>query len=367
MFDWIPLPIYTNVFYHLLLVMTLVVGHHCMSYNIRNQQSITTLGYIGFFIMVFILFYMGLRPVSGRFFGDMGTYNKIYIGYQRGEPYRAGGDVLFHRFMWLSSKVMSAKQFFLLVDIIYILPMYWFSRVYFKKYWFFGLFMFFASFSFWSYGTNGIRNGMATSLFLAGLCFYPKRKLLMYGFFALSFYMHASLVIPIAAFLTTHFLLKKPKLIFIIWLICIPLSLVGGSTWGALFESFGLFEERTQGYLTGGEKFMDQFDQTGFRWDFLLYSSTAIIAGWYFIIKKKLEDSFYNHLFGVYAIANAFWILVINAAFSNRFAYLSWFLMGAVIIYPLAKYDILKDQYKILGAILILYFMFTYLLNVILG
>lgn len=365
MFDWIPLPIYTNVFYHLMLVMTIVVGHHSITYDLRNLKSIETLSYLGFFLLVFVIFYMGLRPVSGLYFGDMSTYNKIFLGYQRGNPYREEGDVLFHRFMWFSSKLMSSKQFFLLVDVIYIVPMYWFSRVYFKKYWFFGLFMFFASFSFWSYGTNGIRNGMGTSLFLLGLCFYRK-KIWMYAFFALGFFMHASLIIPIAAFLVSKFLLNKPKLILGIWLVCIPLSLVGGSTWGALFESLGLFEERTQGYLTGGEQYMDQFSQTGFRWDFLLYSSTAIFAGWYFIIKKKLEDSFYNHLFGVYAIANAFWILVIEAAFSNRFAYLSWFLMGAVIIYPLAKYDMMKNQYKVLGAIAFLYFIFTYLLLVLL-
>lgn len=346
--------------------MTIVVGHHSITYDLRNPKSIETLSYIGFFLLVFVVFYMGLRPVSGRYFVDMATYHNIYLDYQLGAPYRTSGDVFFHRFMWFSSKLMSSKQFFLLVDVIYIVPMYWFSRVYFKKYWFFGLFMFFASFSFWSYGTNGIRNGMGTSLFLWGLCFYRK-KIWMYAFFALGFFMHASLIVPIAAFLVSKFLLKKPKLILGIWLVCIPLSLVGGSAWGALFESFGLFQERTQGYLTGGEKFMDQFDQTGFRWDFLLYSSTAIIAGWYFIIKKKLEDSFYNHLFGVYAIANAFWVLVIEAAFSNRFAYLSWFLMGAVIIYPLAKYDMMKNQYKVLGAIVFLYFIFTYLLNVILG
>lgn len=348
-----------------MLVMTLIISHNAISYDLRNKKRIVDLSYIGLFLMLFTVFYMGLRPTSFAF-GDMGIYSKKFLAYQRGESLKMNGDVLFGYFMWYSSKIMSERIFFFLVDVLYVLPMYLFSRKYFGKYWFFGLFMFMASFSFWSYGTNGIRNGLATSLFLLGLCFYEKRKIWMYIFFALGFYMHASLIIPIAAFVVSKFLIKRPQFIFIIWLVSIPLSLVGGSSWGALFESFGLFEDRTQGYLTGGEKFMDQFAQTGFRWDFLAYSSTAIIAGWYFIIKKKLEDQFYIHLFGIFAIANAFWILVIEAAFSNRFAYLSWFLMGAVIIYPIAKYDMMKNQYKVLGAIVFLYFMFTYFLNVIL-
>ena len=85
-------------------------------------------------------------------------------------------------------------------------------------------------------------------------------------------------------------------------------------------------------------------------------------AGWYFIFKKKIEDKFYTHLFGTYMIANAFWILVIRANFSNRFAYLSWFMMGAVIAYPMLKYKMWPDQHKILTITIFIYFMFTYLL-----
>ncbi|MGB6084290.1 EpsG family protein [Moheibacter sp.] len=366
MFDWIPLPIYTDLFYHIMLVITLFVGIHAISFDLRNKKRITEFSYIGFILVIFVILYMGFRPVSGRYFGDMSTYNSAYANLQAGGKIESKKEFLFHYFMWFCSQFISAKQFFLLVDILYILPMYLFSKKYFQKYWFFGLFIFFASFSFWAAGTNGLRTGLATSFFIWGLCYYGNKKILMYFLFVLGFLMHNSLIITISAFVVAIFLIRKPKYIFFIWMLTIPLSLAGGSAWGVFFENLGLFEDRTKGYLTGGDIYMDQFSKTGFRWDFLLYSSTAIIAGWYFIIKKKLEDKFYIHLFGIYAIANAFWILVIEAAFSNRFAYLSWFLMGAVIIYPLAKYDMMKNQYKVLGAIVFLYFMFTYFLNVVL-
>jgi len=182
----------------------------------------------------------------------------------------------------------------------------------------------------------------------------------MYACFLLSFFIHSSLLIPIAAFAVSA-LQKNPRLYLYVWLASIPLSLVAGSFWESFFSSLG-FEDRTSGYLTNNEEALQQFSQTGFRWDFVLYSASGIIAGYYFIFKKNIKDNFYIHLFGIYAIANAFWILVIRAAFSNRFAYLSWFLLAAVIAYPMLKYKIWTDQYRILGTIIFVYFLFTYIM-----
>lgn len=365
MFDWVPLPIYTPVYYHFMMTATVFVGIHALSFDLQNKNRLSEIRILGIFTFIFILIYMGLRPISGRYFGDMGTYSKYFLEYKRGIPIRESGDWLFHNFMWFSAKIMSVKLFFLLVDFIYMLPMYLFSKKHFKSVWPFCFILLIGSFSFWPYGTNGIRNGMATSLFIWGLVYYNYRKILMYLFFGLSFFMHASLIIPITAFIISYFLIKKPKLLLYIWLAAIPLSLTGGNTWNTFFESLGILEDRAQGYLIDGDKFGEQFSQTGFRWDFLFYSATGIFAGYYFIIKKKLKDKFYIHLFGVYAIANAFWILVITAAFSNRFAYLSWFLLAPVIIYPLCKYNIVKNQYKVLGAVVFLYFLFTYIMFLI--
>lgn len=303
---------------------------------------------------------MGLRPVSGWIFGDMVLYNKIYIDYQNGNDFEEKGDRLFYWFLRSCARIMDAKYFFLAIDVLYIIPMYLFAKKYFKRYWFFCFFMLMASFSFWTYGTNGLRNGLATSFFLWGLVYYKDKKWLMYTFFVLGFMMHKSLFITLAAFTVAYFLREKPKLILAGWLAAIPVSLVSGSFWNNFFENLGVFSDRSEQYLSGDEKMLEQFSSTGFRWDFVLYSGVAIFAGWYFIIDRKLKDKFYIQLFGTYAVANTFWILVIRAAFSNRFAYLSWFMMAPVIIYPLCKYEIIKDQYKTMGGIIFLYYLFTY-------
>lgn len=358
MFDFIPVTSYTAFYYNTMLVLSLMILLQAYMFDIRNQSSILFFNILGYVFAVVLILYMGFRPIS-YIFADMEAYAEAFRRITIGEKLIINNDYLFNYFLLFCARFMTAPYFFLIVDILYIIPCFLFAKKYFGKYWFFGFFMFVSSFSFWSYGTNGIRNGLGTALFLLGLCFY-KRKMTMYVFFVFAFFMHASLIIAITAYaLAAQY--KNPKVYLWIWFIAIPLSLFGGNYWNTLFSALG-FEDRTSGYLTGGEEFKDQFSQTGFRWDFIVYSATAVYAGWYYIFKKGITDKFYIHLFGIFTIANAFWILVIRANFSNRFAYLSWFLMAAVIGYPMFRYKLWNDQYKMFGIILFAYYMFTYLM-----
>lgn len=50
----------------------------------------------------------------------------------------------------------------------------------------------------------------------------------------------------------------------------------------------------------------------------------------------------------------------------NRFAYLSWFMLGLIIVYPLLRRKIIVNQHKKIGLILLIYFGFTFLMNVVL-
>jgi len=130
-----------------------------------------------------------------------------------------------------------------------------------------------------------------------------------------------------------------------------------------LVGSLGMGGERTY-YLTT-TAYADQFVSTGFRWDFLVYSATAIYAGYYFIVKRQFKDIFYIQLFNIYVIANAFWVLVIRASFSNRFAYLSWFLMAIIIFYPFFKQQFFVKQQKVLAYTMLGYAGFTYFMFLI--
>lgn len=362
MFDWIPIQYYSAIHYHFLLMVALLILLHAYQYDIRDRNSVQFFDAFGYLVVFILIIYMGLRQPSGVYFGDSSSYAKLFNAMQEGAEVQIKKDYMFNYFTKWCSSFMNRPSYFLFIDILYTIPCLLFSRKYFGKYWFFAMFMFIGSYSFWSAGTNGLRNGLGTSFFIMGLALYDK-KYWMYLWFLAGYFMHASVIIPIVAFIVSG-VYKNPKMYFYIWLAAIPLSLIGGSFWTGFFGGLG-FEDRTAGYLTNSEGNLEQFSQTGFRWDFLLYSASGIAFGYYFIFKKNITDTFYIHLFGIYCIANAFWILVVTAAFSNRFAYLSWFLLAPVIAYPMFRFKIWENQYKKFGVILFLYFMFTYFMNVI--
>jgi hypothetical protein len=141
-----------------------------------------------------------------------------------------------------------------------------------------------------------------------------------------------------------------------------------GSILETFFLGIGLGEDvKLKGYLIESEEYQEQMSAVGFRWDFLLYSIIGVFTGMYFIYKKNFKDKFYTHIFNVYLLTNAIWILVIRANFSNRFAYLSWFMLGLIIIYPFLKYKFFDNQHKMIGRILLSYFLITYFLEFVLS
>lgn len=359
MFDWIPIRSYTEIYYQVLLVFTILTFVHTLKFSFKDASNQIFIQIAGFLLFTFVLLYMGTRPISGIFI-DMTTYNQIFKSYASGEKPRTDGDVLFHLFVKFCSGIMTAKAFFFVCATLYVVPAYVVSKKWFKTYWFYAFLMLVGSFSFWAYGTNGIRNGIATSLFLMALS--ADKRVFQILWLILSVNFHAAMYLPAMGFVATWFY-NQPKYFFYFWLASIPLSLAFGGFWESFFG--GMVEDDRTAYFTEGNVNNDNFSSTGFRWDFLVYSATGVFAGWYYLFKKEIEDPKYLQIFNVYLFANAFWILVIRANFSNRFAYLSWFLLALVICYPWLKYYFEQKQHYKLGLIIIAYFGFTYFMNVI--
>ncbi|MEP1488780.1 MAG: EpsG family protein [Algibacter sp.] len=357
MIEIVPIELYYAVFLYFGMFLVLAIILHSYSVNINSNKNLKFLKTSGLVLLVLVILYIGLRPLSGLF-GDMGAYRGFFVNYSRGADVTSTKDVMFHYYMKSLSSFVTLHTFFLITAILYIFPMYLISKKHFKDYWFYAFIMFVVSFSFYSYGTNGIRNGMATSFFLWGLC-YPNNKIKMSLFFIFAILFHKTLILPIAAYVITLFY-NNPKSYIKIWVISIPISLFLGGVFISIFTALGFGDDRLAGYLQG-----ESVASNTFRWDFLFYSAFPVFSGWYFIIKKNFKDVFYNSIFGTYLICNAFWVLVIRANFSNRFAYLSWFMMAFVIIYPLLKKQFFKNQQIIIAKVVTAYFMFTYLMYII--
>jgi len=360
MIDFIPLEYYTLIYY---LVAMLVVFSTYVYTTTTPILSVSNTKYnqLIFIFFLFTLFYIGLRPISGKYFVDMRTYANIFEAYQNYALINTGKDIYFHKFMSFMAKIISVEVFFLLCAFLYIYPLYLISKKWFKDYWFYAFLMLATAFSFWAYGTNGIRNGIAGSLFLLGISRDKNLWKVVWIVIAIGF--HKSMLLPTLGYGIAYFY-NKPKVFLSLWLFSIPLSLVAGGFWESLFESLG-FEDERMAYFTA-EVDEEKFSSKGFRWDFLLYSATAVALGWYYIFKRNFQDNTYFLLFNTYLFANAFWILVIRANFSNRFAYLSWFMIALVACYPLLKEVIIPNQHKKIGLLIVGYFSISFLLSVIL-
>jgi hypothetical protein len=364
MFDFVPIEYYSDIYYNIVLLLVIVTWVHTKSYSGFTKKTFLFNKVLGMLLYWFTVLYMGLRPVSW-YFGDMGNYAKKFDMYTHGMLVNDKGDVVFYQLMEILAFFDSKTLFFFVVSFIYVSAVYIATKRLFGNYHYFAFLIMVASFEFWSYGTNGIRNGLATSLMLLAFS-YMNKKWFMYLLFLLAFYIHSSVIIPIAAYFISS-IYKSSKFYYKVWVLSILLSWIAGKTIENIVISLGIMKEDIMNtYFLNKDQYASSFSMTGFRWDFLLYSFTAVAVSYYFIVVKKINDRYYQQLTNIYLLSNAAWILVIGASFSNRFAYLSWFMMGLVIIYPLLTKVYWKKQFSYIGLIIIIYYSFTYLMKFVL-
>ncbi len=316
-------------------------------------------------LMTFLIFFMGLR--SAGVGGDTGHYVSKYIQMMNGQLVMDENvsDWLFFRFEYSCARIMPVSMFFLIVGFLYVFLAYYACKRFLRNdaTW---LFLFaIGAFSFFSYGVNGIRNGLATSFVLLALSYLSgnkKEKILCGVFCFIALNCHKSTALPIVAMLFAY-LLKNPKVLFYVWGGALIGSLLIGDSLSNMFAFVG-FDERLSSYLAldETEETEDAIAAARFRWDFLIYSFMPILMGWYCIYKKKICDLKYHLLLGTYIYANAVWVILIRLPFTNRFAYLSWFLYAIVLAYPLLKFHLWRNQGRKVAMIMMAHVSFTFLM-----
>lgn len=201
------------------------------------------------------------------------------------------------------------------------------------------------SMGFVGYGTNTIRAGLAFALTIMGMA-CSKNLRIMAVCFTCAVLIHFSSVIPVAAFLLSK-RFSSTRIYFIFWLLTIPVSFVAGDTFNVILSEFTI-DDRTA-YLTQENTTYHQ----GFRIDFILYSALPLLVGYWYIFKAGFKSKLYTNIYNTYIIANGLWVLVVRANFTDRIAYLSWFLIPFVLAYPLLSApDRFKSAGKKMGLIL---------------
>jgi hypothetical protein len=305
---------------------------------------------------------IGFRPayVGGDTASYIARYYRMMVGSYNFETV---GDWLCMSFQNACAQMMPVSMFFLLVAFLYVFVVYVACK---RLIWNNATLIMLCSigaFSFFSYGVNGIRNGLSTSFVILALAYIggnTKEKIACALFCFIAFNCHKSAALPIAAMLFAY-LYKRPKFMFYVWGLSLVGSLLIGERLMNIFTLIG-FDARLSGYLSLEEsaETLDAIAAARFRWDFLIYSFMPILLGWYCIFKKKTCDFNYHLLLGTYVYANAVWVILIRLPFTNRFAYLSWFLYGLVLTYPLLKFHLWRHQGRKVALIMMLHVSFTF-------
>lgn len=302
---------------------------------------------IALFTIILSLF-IGFRPVSVEYFVDMENYADSYNALRAADYVfftAEDSNILFDNlYLYLATHGVNVTYFFLLIAVIYFVCIAWACSMLFPKDKFISILVYLSAFSTYSYGVNGIKAGAAAALFLVAVAFFQRRK--WFGviiFMLLSYGMHHAMVLPLVAFWVCVFV-KEPKVFLVFWVACFVVALFHVTFFQELMA--GLVNEHGAEYLKGAGGYVKQIFG-GFRIDFVLYSIIPMVVGLIAIEKKKIRSEKYEFLLNLYTLCNAIWLLCMYSDYTNRIAYLSWFLYPIVLIYPFLNEEWEGPQYKI--------------------
>lgn len=360
----IPAAYYQTIYLIFVTLMTLGVYSQYQSRNGLREFKNTTIAVVGVPLVLLMVLLIGLRPVNNNFFGDTVAYVRIYTLLYKGEPFRFDwdtGNLLFDNlFAWWGSEWLGYTSFFVFIAAIYFGAAYLGIRKLFPNHRLTAYLVFLAAFSTFSYGTNGIKAGAAASLFIWAMGYRVNLKVCI-PLILLSWGFHHSMVMVVAGFVLTLFV-KNPKYYFAGWVFCFLMAALHITAFQHFFSVFTT--EHGANYLLaeGG----DDGTKGGFRIDFILYSAMPVLVGYYAVFKKKMHLSqLYKDLLNLYLALNGIWMLCMFANFTNRIAYLSWFLYPIVLIYPFLQEQWGKTRYKTFGLVMLGHLGFTLFMNFI--
>ena len=171
--------------------------------------------------------------------------------------------------------------------------------------------------------------------------------------------------LPIVAFILAS-LYKNPKMYLAVWGMCVLISLAHITWFQNLFAQISADNGDASGanYLLGSDA-NGWGGKSGFRYDFVLYSAMPIWVGYYALYKKKIKSASYNFVLNTYTVLNSVWMLCMYAEFTNRIAYLSWFMYPFVLIYPLVCENWGIQKYRTLSKIMLYHLGFTLFMQII--
>ncbi|MCH5347642.1 MAG: EpsG family protein [Muribaculaceae bacterium] len=187
---------------------------------------------------------------------------------------------------------------------------------------------------FFGYGVSALRQGVGEALVLLAFVLPRRRWWLTLLLMICAVMIHFSLLLPCIAFwIGSNF--KRTDILCYIWLAVAVLSFFIGPLVTKFILSMPSIDPRVEAYLdpNGGGYDLSYF--IGFRLDFILYSAIAIVAGIYYIYRRKYDDAVYTSLINTYLLIMTAWLFLIRIPYTDRIAHLGWMLAPVILFLPL--------------------------------
>lgn len=326
----------------------------------KGMLNIQISGIFSFFISIILVILIGYYPISD--YSDKFFYRISFQSFSS-DDFESAKDIGWTIYVRISRFFLTDPDlFFMQTASVYLLGYIIFIKRSVEKEYRIILFIAtISSFGFLGYGVNTIRSGLALSILLLAYSYRRKLYLAVFlGFFAVL--MHKSVVIIILAFLLSRFF-KNVKTLYRLWFVFLILSIINiPGIESLLFNLIGTgTTNRFESYLNTTDATTHY--KTGFKLNFVVYSALPIFVGYYYIVKKSFTDKLYLQMFSVYIIVNSLWLLLIRIPYTDRVAYLSWFLIPFILLYPILKSNLMKNQRGIIAIILIGICSFTFLMT----
>lgn len=348
---------YAVIFHMTVFILSVLLSLQYV-FSENNANLLKKHSYVSILIVcILLIFVLGYRKAEGDSFAYAFTY-RIYSNTLNVTEH---GEGLWTLFTYMCKHILHlpVSGYFILIGTVYIGCTFLACWILLRENPYMAMMFCFVSLSFLAFGVNTIRNGFACSLVLLAISLWVEKKNV--PLFAIlcfiAFGCHKSTLWPVAAFLISVFFIRDTKIAILCWFGALVVSLVFGSFLSRYAGALGM-DDRISIYLAAGESGKSEY-RAGFRWDFLLYSFIPILYTWYVVVKRGVTDKKFCLIANTYIISNAVWLQFIRVAYTDRFAYLSWFLFPVVLAYASIRVPIWKDQDRKAAIILFLQTAFT--------
>lgn len=277
--------------------------------------------------MILIIYMLTLVFVESN---DKPLYLESYLD---AENYYGNYDreLLWGKLQLFLSSVLYKNEilYWLFYSVFYCMSYYMVSKKYFP-YEYAGYFVLcvIGCMGFVSYGSNTIRAGFGIALLLLAFC--TENKIAKICLSIASIGCQMSMLLPVVCYLASVYIAKKHRWCEYIWIICLIITSLT-SVVSDIMTMFGALDARIE-EMANYDGTSDVYN-VGFRIDFLFYSVIPIIIAKY-NLKNMIEDPLYLRIYRTYLLANAAWLLLMRIPFTDRVAYLSWFLIPFLLLYP---------------------------------